>query len=101
MTYAAVAEDDRPHTDALGLARVRPLLEPAAVGLYGFLVVALVAGSTGGYLPTTHGWTAVVTLWLAAVATLLRGRLTLSGAAVTLLGGLLLFTIWTALSAWL
>ena len=99
MTDTAVPVDERPLGDSFGLERARALLEPAGVGVFGFLVVALVAGSTGGFLPTTQGWAAVLTLWLAAVAFLVRERGTPSIPALLLGGGLLAFTAWTALSA--
>ena len=85
------------------LATPRPLvltarLEPAGVWLYGFLVIALVAGNTGGFEPTAWGWCAVLTLWLAAIGLLVRDRIELHVLDLTFIGGLLAFTIWVALS---
>ncbi|MFO7572831.1 MAG: O-antigen ligase family protein, partial [Gaiellaceae bacterium] len=79
--------------------RAAGLAQPLGVWLYGFLVVALTAGSAGGYLPTTHGWTAVITLWLAAVTLMVRDRVEVSTPAVVLLGALAAFTAWMTLSA--
>ena len=69
-----------------------------AAALYGVAVVGIVAGSSGGFLPTTWGWTAVVTLWLAAIALLLRDRISIRALEVVYVGGMLTFTIWVALS---
>ena len=52
-------------------------LPGVSAGLYGFLVVALVAGSAGGYRETTWGWTALATLWLGAVVLVARERVEL------------------------
>jgi hypothetical protein len=75
-----------------------PWLESPGVFAFGFLVITLVAGHTGGFLPTTYGWTAIVTLWLAAMALLLRDRPALGGFDLLFLGGLVAFTGWVALS---
>src|SRR5579864_4972509 len=69
-----------------------------AAALYGAGVVGIVAGSSGGFLATTWGWTAVVTLWLAAMALLLRDEIRLGRLELTYVGAMLAFTIWVALS---
>ncbi len=46
----------------------------ALAAAYGFLVVALVAGSVAATARRRGGWTAVVTLWLAAITVLRAGR---------------------------
>ena len=74
-------------------------LEPTGVWLYGFLVVALVAGHTGGFEPTTWGWCALVTFWLAAIGLLVRDRIELCRSDLMFIGGLLAFTVWVALSS--
>ena len=75
-----------------------PRLPGAVAGLYGFLVVALVAGSAGGYRATTWGWTALVTLWIAAVALLVRERVELRRLGLLFVCGLTAFGGWVALS---
>jgi O-antigen ligase len=73
-------------------------LDGIVAGCFGFLVVALVASSAGGYQSTTWGWTALVTLWLAAVALLVRERIELRKLDLMYLGGLMLFGGWVAVS---
>jgi O-antigen ligase len=73
-------------------------LEDAVAGLYGFLVVVLVAGSSGGYFSTTWGWTALVTLWLAAIVLLVRERVEFRALDLMYAGGLTGFGGWVALS---
>lgn len=73
-------------------------LESLAVFFYGFLVIAFVAGSAGGFRATTIGWTSLATLWLATMLVLLRPRIELGRWDVVYVGGLLLFTCWVALS---
>ncbi len=75
-----------------------PHWEEASAALYGAAVVGVVAGSSGGYLSTTWGWTAVVTLWLAAMALLLRDGIGLQFLELAYLGAVLGFTGWVALS---
>ena len=92
-------------TGAAALSLPRSLLLPVtrrwseiAAAVYGVAVVSLVAGSSGGFLPTTWGWTAVVTLWLAAIALLLRDRIRVRALELVYVGGMLAFTAWVALS---
>jgi hypothetical protein len=89
---------------------VRPRL-PAAVGLgwgstrsalLGFLVVAALAVSDGGYWPTAWGWSALALIWAAVLALLLRPdprvgtvELAFLGALIALLGWIALSTAWT------
>lgn len=67
--------------------------------LYGFLVVVLVASSSGGYLPVTWGWTALITFWASAMVLLLARRLDASRLELAFLGAMFAVTLWTALSA--
>jgi O-Antigen ligase len=92
-------------TGAEALSLPRSLLLPVtrrwseiAAAVYGCAVVSIVAGSSGGFLPTTWGWTAVVTLWLAAIALLLRDRIRFRALELAYVGGMLAFTAWVALS---
>lgn len=73
-------------------------LQSLAVFLYGFLLVALVAGSAGGYLATTWGWAALATLWLGALVLVARERVEWSALELVFAGGLALFGAWVALS---
>ena len=73
-------------------------LRSLAVFLYGFLVIALVASSAGGFRATTIGWTALATLWLATMLVLLGKRVELGRWDVVYVGGVFLFTCWVALS---
>ena len=73
-------------------------LAEVPAGLYGFLVVALVAGSAGGYSQTTWGWAALATLWLGAVVLLARERIELGALELVFAGGLALFGAWVAFS---
>ena len=98
MTDVAAQPDGSITHRRITAVRVREAIEPTTAWLYGFLVIALVAGHTGGYLPTTHGWTAVVTLWLAAMGLILRDRIEVGTHATLFLGGLVAFTGWVALS---
>ena len=76
----------------------RERVEGPLVFLGAFALVALVAGNAGGFRPTTWGWTALVTLWAAALALLLRRRVALRRLDLLYLGGLGAFTCWVALS---
>ncbi len=73
-------------------------LERAGVFAFGLLTVALSAGFAGGVRPTASGWMAVVMLWVAAVALVLRDRLEFGRLDLAFLGGLGAFTAWVALS---
>ena len=63
------------------LAGVLGHLDQLGAAAYGFLVVALVAASAGGYSQTTWGWAALATLWLGAVVLLARERIELGARA--------------------
>ncbi len=95
MHLAAVLDDQR-HALA---ERIRSVAEPTGVFLFGLLAVALVAGSTGGYLQTTQGWTAVMTLGVSAVTLLLRRAVRVGVTEIVFVAGILAFTGWVALSA--
>lgn len=74
-------------------------LEGAGVFVFGLAVVALSAGAAGGVRPTASGWMAVVLLWVAAVALLVRDPVELDVFDLVLAGGLVAFTAWVALSS--
>jgi O-Antigen ligase/Tetratricopeptide repeat len=48
---------------------------PAIAALFGFLVVALLAASDGGYWPTAWSWAALALSWLALLPLILRDRI--------------------------
>jgi hypothetical protein len=66
--------------------------------LLGFLVVAPLAASDGGYWPTAWGWTAFGLCWIALVALLLRERMRFAGAERLFLGALAAFLTWVLIS---
>jgi hypothetical protein len=74
-------------------------LETLGVAGYGFLVVALVASATGGFPPSTWGWCAVLTFWLAAIVLVVRVRIDLGVRDLVFAGGLGAFASWVALSS--
>jgi len=80
------------------LAGVLGHLDQLGAAAYGFLVVALVAASAGGYSQTTWGWAALATLWLGAVVLLARERIELGALELVFAGGLALFGAWVAFS---
>lgn len=84
--------------DPVGTAARRP--SPHA---FGFAVAAggvlLLSGASGGYFPTSWRWGAAAFAAAACIAVLLQGRFAVSRAGAALLGGLIAFGGWTALSA--
>jgi O-antigen ligase/polysaccharide polymerase Wzy-like membrane protein/tetratricopeptide repeat protein len=70
-------------------------LGAVGVGVGSALGIGALAASDGGYFPTAWGWTALLTLWLAA-AWLLLGRAEVNGGR---LGGLFLGAV-TVLAGW-
>ena len=76
-----------------------PVVAPELLAwLYGALLVGLLAGHEGGFLATSWGWCALVTLWLAAVALLVQERIQIGVEGLAFLGGLFAFLVWVALS---
>jgi hypothetical protein len=72
-----------------------PDLGAVGVGVGSAVGIGALAASDGGYFPTAWGWTALLTLWLAA-AWLLLGRAEVNGGR---LGGLFLGAV-TILAGW-
>ena len=72
--------------------------ETLAVAAGTFLLVAAVAGGSGGYFPSAWGWCVLAFVWVIALALLLRERLIVSRLGLTALGFLSLLVGWTALS---
>src|SRR6476661_5217525 len=68
---------------------------PAAIALTG----AGLALEAGGYFPRAWIWSAVVLLWIAALAAAFRTPLSLDRRAAVFVGALALLTSWTLLSA--
>ncbi|MBA3844056.1 MAG: tetratricopeptide repeat protein [Actinobacteria bacterium] len=88
-----------PSTPRLALAPER--LSGAPAFLFAALLVGLIGASGGGYAPTAWGWTAIVTLWLAAIGFMVRRTLTLSRLQVAFLLALVAYTAWVGVSlAW-
>ena len=79
-----------------------PVLErvaPYGVGVLGFLFVAFVAGSGGGFRPVTWAWTALLSWWIALIAIVVKRRLPFGPLEVTMGGGLVAFACWFGISA--
>jgi O-Antigen ligase len=86
----------------------RPLLpEPAALlpalgaGVpvaLAFVAPSLASGANGGYFPTQWGWSAIALLLVAGTAVVVRTNVTLGRLEWTMLGGLVAFAGWVALS---
>ena len=74
-------------------------LPSIGVWLLGFLFVSFVAGSAGGFRPTTWAWTALLSWWIAVIALIGKRRLALGFLDLTTIAGILAFTGWFALSA--
>ena len=74
-------------------------LPSVGVWLLGFLFVSFVAGSAGGFRPTTWAWTALLSWWIAVIALIGKRRLALGFLDLTTIAGILAFTGWFALSA--
>jgi hypothetical protein len=58
------------------------------------LLICGVAAASGGYFPTSWGWTALALLWVTAIALLLRGTVELGTPELAFLGALTLFAAW-------
>lgn len=74
-------------------------LEPVGAWVFGFLLVALLAGHDGGFFPAAWAWTAFATWLLTAVLVALRPRVALGALDLTMVGAALAFAAWFALSA--
>ncbi|MBA3382604.1 MAG: O-antigen ligase family protein, partial [Actinobacteria bacterium] len=90
-----------PRIGAVLAASVRGRLSWPGVGVggFGFLAVALLASSSGGYWPTAWSWTALLCAWVCILALLLVPAAALSRAEQALLAGTVLLLAWIALSA--
>jgi O-antigen ligase len=71
-----------------------------AAGAFGFVMVASLGLMNGGYFPTSWGWGALASLWIAGVVFVLSERLGLGRYDVALLGGLGAFVLFTGASWW-
>jgi O-Antigen ligase len=86
----------------------RPLLpEPAAflpalgIGVpvaLAFVAPSLASAANGGYFPTQWGWSAIALLLVIGTALVVRANVALGRLEWTMLGGLVAFTGWVALS---
>jgi tetratricopeptide (TPR) repeat protein len=74
---------------------VAPDLGALTVGVVAALAVGALAAADGGYFPSSWGWTALISLWIAA-AWLLLDRVELSGGTL----GLVFLGAFTGLAAW-
>src|SRR4051794_11605567 len=68
--------------------------DAAAVASGSGLLVAGASAASGGYFPTSWGWTALVLLWSTAIVLLLRRSIEISVTEVLFLGALILFAGW-------
>jgi len=76
----------------------RDYLAPLAAFLLGFALIALVAGTAGGFRPTTWAWTALLTWWLVVLALILVRRRP-GFLDLAMVAGALAFAGWFAASA--
>jgi hypothetical protein len=74
-------------------------IEPLGAWLFGFLLVALLAGNDGGFFPAAWAWAAFSTWLLVAVVVAGRPRTTIGALDLTMMAGALAFCGWFALSA--
>ena len=74
-------------------------IEPVGAWLFGFLLVGLLAGHSGGFFPEAWAWAAFSTWLLAACVVACRPRIALGALDLTMIGGTLAFGGWFALSA--
>ena len=79
--------------------RLHERIETSGVWLFGFLLVALTAGHSGGFFPSAWAWTAFATWLLTACVVSLRGHSALGALDLAMAGGALAFCGWFALSA--
>ncbi|MDQ3891257.1 MAG: O-antigen ligase family protein, partial [Actinomycetota bacterium] len=81
------------------LSRLRDVASPQTIAaLLGFLVVAPLAASDGGYWPTAWGWPALAFCWLAVLALFLRDGVRIEPAERVLLLGFAAFLAWIVTS---
>ncbi len=85
-------------------ARPRPFqlterVEPLGAWLFGFLLIALLAGNGGGFFPSAWAWTAFATWLLAASVVALRPRIALGSLDLAMMAAAAAFCGWFALSA--
>lgn len=79
--------------------RLRESIEQLGTWLFGFLLVALLAGNDGGFFPAAWAWAAFSTWLLAAIVIANKPRLALGALDLTMIAGALAFGCWFALSA--
>jgi O-Antigen ligase len=79
-------------------AALAPALVAAVPAVVAFVAASAVSAANGGYFPTEWGWSAIALLLVAGTAAVLRARLPLGRLEWTMLGGLVAFAGWVALS---
>ena len=72
---------------------------PLGTWLFGFLLVALLAGNDGGFFPAAWAWAAFSTWLLAALVVSCQASVALGALDLTMIAGALAFGGWFALSA--
>ncbi len=83
-------------------ARSAAIVAAAGRGVPGLVALGAVLGlgaAQGGYFPTSWGWPALGFCWLGALVVVLRRSVRVSRAEVAMVGLLVVFTAWVALSA--
>jgi O-antigen ligase len=73
-------------------------LGEARTSVFAFLTIASVGAAKGGYYATSWGWTSMIVAWVAALAVLGRSLIRISRLESAVLGAILAFGAWTALS---
>lgn len=82
-------------TDPAALLPALGVGVPAALA---FLAPTLASAANGGYFPTQWGWSAIALLLVVGTALVVRARIALGPLEWTMLGGLVAFAGWVALS---
>jgi O-Antigen ligase/Tetratricopeptide repeat len=84
-------------SERTALARRLPsaaAFDPWLAGVGSCLLIGGVAAASGGYFPTSWGWTSLALLWVAALVVLLRGGVELGFPELVFFGSLTLFAGW-------
>jgi hypothetical protein len=83
---------------ALPLARPRQLIADTALPVATAATLMAIAGSDGGYFPTTWGWSAFALAWAAALALIIRSRPIIRRLELVFAGAFAAYVGWVALS---
>jgi O-Antigen ligase len=79
-------------------AALLPALGVGVPAALAFIAPTLTSAANGGYFPTQWGWSAIALLLVVGTAVVVRANVALGPLEWTMLGGLVAFTGWVALS---